>query len=121
MEGLEWVMRYYTSGCCDWGWHYRYHYPPTLNDLLTYIPHWDSIMIEKNENKPISPQTQLAYVLPRRSLRLLPDKIRTKLLSEYSDNYPENCKIIWSFCKYFWESHVDLPAIDLEELKKITA
>ena len=78
-------------------------------------------MSEKNENKPISPQTQLAYVLPRRSLRLLPDKIRTKLLSEYSDNYPDNCKIIWSFCKYFWESHVDLPVIDLEELKNITA
>ena len=45
---------------------------------------------------------------------------RTKLLSEYSDNYPDNCKIVWSFCKYFWESHVDLPAIDLDNIKSLT-
>ena len=121
LEGLEWVMRYYTTGCCDWNWHYKYHYPPLLQDLLEYIPHWETVMIEDNDNKPIEPLTQLAYVLPRHSLKLLPDDIRTKLLSEYSDNYPDNCKIVWSFCKYFWESHVDLPSIDLTELMVITS
>ena len=55
MEGLEWVMNYYTSGCSDWNWYYKYHYPPLLNDLLSYIPHWDSVMIEDNTNKPVSP------------------------------------------------------------------
>ena len=121
MEGLEWVMRYYTEGCCDWNWCYKYHYPPLLTDLLAYIPHWETDMIEKNNNKPVSPITQLSYVLPRHSLHLLPDKIRTKLLSEYSDNYPDNCDIKWAFCKYFWESHVDLPSIDLTELMAITS
>jgi len=120
MEGLEWVMRYYTEGCCDWNWHYKYHYPPLLKDLLMYIPHWETVMIEENNNKPINPLTQLAYVLPRHSLSLLPTNIKTKLLSEYSDNYPDDCKIIWAFCKYFWESHVDLPSIDLTELIAIT-
>ena len=77
-------------------------------------------MIEANSNKPIQPLTQLSYVLPRGSLSLLPDGIRSKLLSKYSDNYPEDCEIIWSFCKYFWEAHVDLPNMNLEELIRIT-
>lgn len=121
MEGLEWVMKYYTSGCCDWNWHYKYHYPPLLKDLLNYIPFWDTIMIEENNNQPITPLTQLSYVLPRGSLNLLPEKIHTKLLSKFSDNYPDNCKISWSFCKYFWEAHIDLPIIDLQELILITS
>lgn len=116
MSGLEWVMRYYTTGCCDWRWHYRYDYPPTLNDLLSYIPHWDSVMIESNEFVPIEPMTQLAYVLPRKSLGLIPDDIREVLLNKYSDNYPTNCEISWAFCKYFWESHIDLPCVDLDNL-----
>lgn len=120
MEGLEWVMRYYTNGCCDWNWCYRYHYPPLLTDLLDYIPHWETVMIEPNDNSPVQPITQLSYVLPRHSLHLLPKDIRTKLLSEYSDNYPDDAKIGWAFCKYFWESHVDLPVIDLKELITIT-
>ena len=120
MEGLEWVMRYYTHGCCDWNWCYRYHYPPLLSDLLKYIPHWETVMIEDNNNKPVEPITQLSYVLPRHSLHLLPKHIRTKLLSEYSDNYPDDCKIVWAFCKYFWEAHIDLPIIDLEELISVT-
>ena len=120
MEGLEWVMRYYTTGCPDWRWSYRYHYPPLWNDLLTYIPHWETTMIEPNANTNVTEWTQLAYVLPRPSLKLLPKRIEKALLEKYSDNYPLDCKINWAFCKYFWEAHPDLPPINIEELEKIT-
>jgi 5'-3' exonuclease len=74
-------------------------------------------MIEKNNSVPILPEVQLAYVLPRPSLKLLPNKFHELLLNNNSENYPTNCRIYWAFCKYFWESHVDLPPIDLDELK----
>ena len=70
MEGLEWVMKYYTEGCIDWSWHYKYPYPPLLKDLVKYVPKWSVEFIKENNNKPVSPYTQLAYVLPKDSLNL---------------------------------------------------
>lgn len=119
MEGLEWVMKYYTTGCPDWRWSYRYHYPPLWNDLLKFIPHWETVMIEQNSNTSVSELVQLAYVLPRPSLKLLPSKIEKVLLNKYSENYPLDCKMHWAFCKYFWEAHPDLPTINISQLEKI--
>ena len=118
LEGLEWVIKYYTTNCVDWRWHYRYHYPPLLTDLLVFIPHFNTCMIEKNNNKPVHPYVQLSYVLPRDSLYLLPYNIYMKLIKEKKKYYNENCDFIWSFCKYFWESHVKMPTIDLDELEQ---
>jgi 5'-3' exonuclease len=117
LEGLEWTMKYYTTGCVSWSWCYNYNYPPLWKDLVKYIPSWDTTMIEKNESKPILPEIQLAYVLPRPSLKLLPPAFHQKLLEERQDNYPVSCKIHWAFCKYFWESHAELPNIDIADLQ----
>jgi len=119
LEGLEWTMHYYTSHCKDWRWSYRYHYPPLLQDLLSFIPHWEMDMIDKNNNKPVTPYIQLAYVLPIESLHLLPDEIREVLLREKVHYYNSDSTIQWAFCKYFWESHVELPNIDITELENI--
>jgi len=116
MEGLEWVMNYYSVGCLDWHWKYRYNYPPLLNDLLNYLPHWDTTMIRANDNKSVLPLVQLSYVLPRPSLKLLPRGLEKVLLGELSDRYPLDCEIVWAFCKYLWEGHTNLPHITIEEL-----
>ena len=120
MEGLEWVMNYYTKGCIDWRWTYKYNYPPLFNDLLKFIPRWNTVMIEPNKNKSVKDIVQLAYVLPRESLFLIPEEFRKRLLERKSDIYLENYKINWSFCKYMWEAHLELPHIELEELEELS-
>jgi 5'-3' exonuclease len=115
LEAFEWTFYYYSKGCIDWRWKYNYHYSPLLMDLVKYVPYFDTNFIRDNMNKPVSPYTQLAYVLPKKYLHLLPDDYRFKLMEKYNSNYYptlESCRIEWSFCRYMWESHVILPNID---------
>ena len=119
LEGLEWTMKYYTTGCVDWKWKYNYCYPPLFKDLMHYIPLLDREFINPNLNKPVSELTQLSYVLPYQSLHLLPSKLSNYLRLHKQEWYKTDCEFIWAYCRYFWESHVLLPDIDINELEQI--
>jgi len=116
---LEWTFKYYSHKCPDWRWKYNYHYPPLLQDLIRYIPYFDTNFVTIKEKNPVIELVQLAYVLPKSSLHLLPEMLSKELLVKHSDWYGDNCRFKWSFCKYFWESHVDLPIIDITQLENI--
>ena len=75
MEGLEWTMKYYTSGCANWKWTYKYHYPPLFSDLIKFMPVFDKEFITEMPKQPVKDITQLAYVLPKHSLYLLSKSI----------------------------------------------
>ena len=117
LEGLEWTMKYYTSGCANWRWSYHYSYPPLLSDLIHYIPYFDTEFIINKAPSPVTDLVQLCYVLPKESLQLLPKELYETLIKKHGDWYDSNCEFIWAFCKYFWEAHVLLPHIDINELE----
>jgi len=119
LEGLEWNLKYYTKDCPDWQWCYKYKYPPLLCDLYKYIPYFDTEFIENKPETPVKALVQLAYVLPRNSLHLLPHNIYEKLIINHSDWYRLDYEIVWAYCKYFWEGHVVLPHIDITILNKL--
>ena len=119
LEGLEWVFKYYTHGCPHWKWKYNYCYPPLVKDLVKYIPKEKMDFINSNtiDNTPFTPYLQLAYVLPRGQLDLLPSNIREFLLNNYGAFYPTEYKFKWAFCRYFWEAHPLLPDIHIGMLE----
>lgn len=119
LEGLEWTFKYYNSGCVDWRWGYKYHYPPLLKDLLKYIPYFDTELLDTKEKNPVRDLVQLAYVLPRKCLNLLPRKIETKLLVGNANMFREDYEFIWAYCRYFWECHVKFPYIDIKLIEDI--
>ena len=118
LEGLEWTMKYYTTGCADWRWCYNYSYPPLFSDLIHYVPYFDTEFVENIQPKPVSELVQLCYVLPTQSLDLLPEKLYKSLIKNHMDWYNSDCTFVWAYCRYFWESHVNLPHIDINELEK---
>ena len=103
IEGLEWNIKYYTTGCPDWRWKYNYHYPPLLEDLLKDMPYFETKLMKTTPESlvPVTELFQLYYVLPKHSAYLLPDELREKKEAGYDD-----FEFIWCFCKYFWEGHV---------------
>ena len=115
VDGLQWVFKYYTAKCPDWKWRYEYHYPPLLSDLTTYIS--NGVSENFQENSPVSPSVQLAYVLPTAQHGLLNSKTRDFITKHDSDLYPSQIKYKWAFCRYLWEAHVDLPKISIEKMK----
>jgi 5'-3' exoribonuclease 2 len=118
LEGLEWTMKYYTTGCPDWRWCYNHNYPPLFSDLLHYIPVFDAEFVPNKKPSPVTELVQLAYVLPKQSLHLLPEKLYQSLVLNHSDWYKADCEFVWSYCRFFWEAHVQLPHIDIDELEK---
>jgi 5'-3' exonuclease len=118
LEGLEWTMKYYTTGCPDWRWCYNYNYPPLLQDLIRFIPYFETEFVPFKPPSPVIPLVQLCYVLPRQSLQFLPPNLYAAIKLNHDDWYPAECDFIWAYCRYFWESHVDLPHLDINELEK---
>ena len=120
IEGLEWTMRYYSSGCVDWRWTYKYPYAPLLKDLVRYIPHTDTAMFtEGAAPNPVRDLVQLCYVLPMSGHGLLPPAVAEKLKREYSHYYCDKLEFKWSYCKYFWEAHTELPHIRIADLEEV--
>ena len=119
LEGLEWTLKYYSDDCYNWRWKYNYDYPPLFCDLLRYIPIFNTPMVDKQPKLPIHQQTQLSYVLPKDYSYLIRGDVREKLRPLEEDLYPEELHFQWAFCKYFWESHIELPELDVDYLESI--
>jgi 5'-3' exonuclease len=118
LQGLEWTMKYYTSGCPDWRWRYKYNYPPLLQDLIHYIPVFETEFVPNKPQNPVTDMVQLCYVLPRTSLHLLPNRLYYELMRKYDHWYKGDCDYVWAYCRYFWEAHVEMNEIDIDELEQ---
>ena len=119
LEGLEWTFSYYIDGCIDWRWCYNYHYAPLFKDLVKYIPQMDTQFLKRKEKQSIEDLVQLCYVLPRHNLNLLPMEVNIVLLQRLGHLYGEDYEFKWAYCRYFWESHADLPSLHIETLEDI--
>lgn len=115
LEALEWTYHYYTHGCKNVRWSYHYMYPPLLEHLVHSIPAFQTTLVEENQNR-IKADVQLAYVLPESSAHLLTPKMRAKMLPYYQQC--GHLEAEWAFCRYFWEAHLKIPHLSVEELEE---
>ena len=112
VEGLSWMLKYYSVGECDVKWRYRYDHAPLLKDVIESVKEDREEREEKVEREEIEERDkecglirQMKYVLPASA------KKRECLISEeeYKKEKEEEEKGLeynWAYCKYMWEASI---------------
>lgn len=82
IEGMQWVLSYYTSGVPNWKWFYKYHHAPPSSILAKHCS--DYKRVKYGKTTPSLPFQQLLRVLPPSSAHLLPEPLSGLLSDEDS-------------------------------------
>ena len=118
MEGLQFVILYYTHDVPSWNWYYPHYYAPSTYILSKYIDTFNFTKYEKSV--PLLPFQQLLYILPPKSFNLLPHPLNTlyehELLEEF---YPDKVDIDLDGKKNDWQGIVLLPFADINIIKRV--
>lgn len=119
VEGLQWVLSYYTRGVPNWKWYYNYNYAPFLSDIAKYMNDYEKPSYLGKQTKPYLPFLQLLCVLPTKSKHLLPNPLADIMtLKSTSLFYPENIDIDMDGKRNSYEAIVNLPPINHTVLEK---
>lgn len=114
VQGLQWVLTYYTHGTNNWKWYYPYYYAPFLSDIAKYIEDYDQDRTVCHT--PFHPFMQLLCVLPKESKHLLPNPLHD--LMSISEFYPDDFKVDMDGKHNSWEGVVILPHMNFSILEK---
>ena len=114
VQGLQWVLTYYTHGTNNWKWYYPYYYAPFLSDIANYMEEYEQDRTVCQT--PYHPFMQLLCVLPKESKHLLPDPLQG--LMSNSDFYPDDFKVDMDGKQNSWEGVVILPPMNFNILEK---
>lgn len=119
LEGMQWVLSYYTQGVPNWNWRFPFHYAPFSATLAEHV---DTFKFpEYPITSPSVPFVQLLAILPPKSSTLLPEPLNYILTDEKSPMTrfcPEDFDIDLSGKKQEWEGTVILPIVDYAVLEK---
>jgi 5'-3' exonuclease len=111
MDGLDWVLGYYTCGVPSWKWYYPYNYSPFISDVAKV----DYKHVNYGRTVPYDELFQLLLVLPPQSMDLLPSPLNNLYL-RFPELFPTNVSIDAGGKRYAYEAEVILPAIDSDDL-----
>ena len=119
LEGMQWVLSYYTRGVPHWKWNYKYHYAPPASILAKYLQTF--IFKQYEHTTPSTPYQQLLCVLPPKSAKLIPEPL-SNLLTNSNSPLKEFCPDVFEIDlagkRKEWEGIVLLPTVNFEVVKE---
>lgn len=119
---LVWIFRYYSHGCPNWHWFYKYPCCPTAKDIYRYLAtNPDIVDYQFPLSRPISTEEQMLSILPPGSVGLLPTHLQELMTSSTSpirDFYPNSFNIEMSYMRFFHETIPQLPPIELSRIQE---
>jgi len=130
LEGLEWILAYYTNGCKNWFWHYRFPVAPNLYSLYLSIEQmrkntqYMNNLVEKkyfNNLKTLN-LYQLIVVIPKKSLKVIPKEYRDLYIKpEFAYLMPSDFKLLTLFKRFFHECYAVLPRVETQLYDRVNS
>lgn len=102
IKGLEWILKYYTTGKSDWLWVYKSKYAPLLCDLKKIKIEKYKELIE-DKSSMVDGNEQLRYVLPNDEYKKMVNDNNIE-----NTNIKEEYKYHYSYSRYFWEAKLEI-------------
>lgn len=127
LDGLTWVLNYYFNRKFDYFWYFKYSVAPLSTDIYKILltdTHSDHVKRLQNDSEQIdiSPELQLLCVIPKRSLKVLPNDIQQIMTDpEHAciHYFPQDFRLCTFMKKFLWECVPLLPDIDICHLHKM--
>jgi 5'-3' exoribonuclease 2 len=130
LEGLEWILAYYSNGCKNWFWHYRFPVAPNLYSLYQSIEqmrkntkYMNNIVETKyfNNLKALN-LYQLIVVIPKKSLKVIPKEYRDLYIKpEFAYLMPSDFKLLTLFKRFFHECYAVLPRVETQLYDRVNS
>lgn len=122
LEGMQWILSYYTSGVPCWEWYYPYNYAPFAYDMSKLDIRIKNPFNFSNKSYPVLPFVQLLCVLPPSSANLLASPLNNLLTDKNSPLYkycPEKYEIDLSGKRKEYEGIVNIPMMNVREVNNL--
>jgi len=120
LEGMQWVLSYYTSGVPDWSWQFIHHYAPPASILAKHVSTFS--FVNYSHTVPSTPFQQLLSVLPPQSAHLIPSPLCNLLTDKDSPlnaQCPDKIEVDLAGKRREWEGIVLLPMVDFDPVRDL--
>lgn len=113
LKGLQWILDYYNGNKIEFDWYYPFMYTPLWKDIFNFI-HNDYIgkgIFSYTNEPPITPEQQLALVLPPQSYHLNPNAKYKDFPKMYPQFYPQKFGVHSLGKKWIYECESNIPIL----------
>lgn len=121
LEGLHFVIKYYSDGIPSYKWSFDHHYAPLFCDLATYIESQTELEFEWEFHKPLHQLENLISVLAPSSFDILPIEIRDhmKTRAEMDTDFSEDFEVDYDGKKEDYEGIPLINSLDYNKAKML--
>ncbi len=110
IEGMSWVVDYYTGRPISMEWFYPWHFPPLWEDVVAGLKERGWRAPPAPGARLLRPVEQLAMVLPLRSWHLIPEREAVRKLPELAPEwFPEHFELQSIGKRFAWECEPEIP------------
>ena len=118
IRGCQWILDYYTGRDVNMFWVYPYWVPPLWSDMAGACGTVSTTVIDSRSQSPITPEEQLAMVLPLKSWGLVHGPLR-RLPMLLPQMWPSSFTFFSLGRKWLWECEARIPVLTAERLREM--